>query len=145
MQYTQLGRTGAKVSRLALGTMNFGWHTDEQASQTIMDAALDAGVNFFDTADIYGAGASESILGRWFADEPSRRDKVVLATKLYIPLTEGPIPVGCRRCTSARRARTVSAGSGPTTSTCTSSTTSTGPPRGRRSGRRPSGWSGTAR
>ena len=90
MKYAQLGRTGAKVSRLALGTMNFGWHTDEESSRTIMDAALEAGVNFFDTADIYGAGASESILGRWFADEPSRRDKVVLATKLYIPLTEGP-------------------------------------------------------
>jgi aryl-alcohol dehydrogenase-like predicted oxidoreductase len=90
MQYTQLGRIGAKVSRLALGTMNFGWHTDEKDSRTIMDAALKAGVNFFDTADIYGAGASESILGRWFADDPSRRDKVVLATKLYIPLEDGP-------------------------------------------------------
>ena len=53
-----------------------------------MDAALDAGVNFFDTADIYGAGASEAILGRWFAAEKSRRDKVVLATKLYIPLDD---------------------------------------------------------
>lgn len=89
MQYTQLGRTGAKVSRLALGTMNFGWHTDESTSRTIMDAALDAGVNFFDTADIYGAGASEEILGRWFAGDSSRRDKVVLATKLFIPLSEG--------------------------------------------------------
>ena len=90
MQYTQLGRTGAKVSRLALGTMNFGWHTDEPTSRTIMDAALEAGVNFFDTADIYGAGASEEILGRWFATDATRRDRVVLATKLYIPLTEGP-------------------------------------------------------
>lgn len=90
MRYTQLGRTGAKVSRLALGTMNFGWHTDEATSRTIMDAALDSGINFFDTADIYGAGASEEILGRWFADDPSRRDQVVLATKLYLPLTEGP-------------------------------------------------------
>jgi aryl-alcohol dehydrogenase-like predicted oxidoreductase len=90
MQYAHLGRTGAKVSRLALGTMNFGWHTDEPTSQTIMDAALDAGVNFFDTADVYGAGASESILGCWFAAEASRRDKVVLATKLYIPLEDGP-------------------------------------------------------
>ena len=89
MQYTQLGRTGVKVSRLALGTMNFGWHTGEDASRTIMDAALDAGVNFFDTADIYGAGASEEILGRWFADDASRRDQVVLATKLFIPLSEG--------------------------------------------------------
>jgi NDP-hexose 2,3-enoyl reductase len=90
MQYTSLGRTGAKVSRLALGTMNFGWYTDEETSRTIMNAALDAGVNFFDTADIYGAGAAESILGRWFADEPSRRDKIVLATKLYIPLEDRP-------------------------------------------------------
>jgi NDP-hexose C3-ketoreductase / dTDP-4-oxo-2-deoxy-alpha-D-pentos-2-ene 2,3-reductase len=90
MRYANLGRTGAKVSRLALGTMNFGWHTDEPTSQAIMDAALDAGINFFDTADIYGAGASEDILGRWFAADPTRRDKVVLATKLYIPLTEGP-------------------------------------------------------
>jgi aryl-alcohol dehydrogenase-like predicted oxidoreductase len=61
--------------------MNFGWHTDEQGSRTIMEAALDAGVNFFETADVYGAGASESILGRWFADDPSRRDKVVLANQ----------------------------------------------------------------
>jgi aryl-alcohol dehydrogenase-like predicted oxidoreductase len=90
MQYAQLGRTGTKVSRLALGTMNFGWHTDEPASQQIMDAALDAGINFFDTADVYGAGASEEILSRWFAADGTRRDKVVLATKLYIPLTEGP-------------------------------------------------------
>ena len=90
MQYTQLGRTGAKVSRLALGTMNFGWHADEATSHTIMDTALDAGINFFDTADIYGAGGSEEILGRWFAADPTRRDKVVLGTKLYIPLSEGP-------------------------------------------------------
>jgi len=90
MRYTSLGRTGAKVSRLALGTMNFGRHTDEEASRAIMGAALDAGVNFFDTADIYGAGASESILGRWFADEPSRLDKVVLGTKLYLPLEDRP-------------------------------------------------------
>ena len=55
-----------------------------------MDAALDAGINFFDTADIYGAGASEEILGRWFGADATRRDKVVLATKLYIPLSEGP-------------------------------------------------------
>jgi NDP-hexose C3-ketoreductase / dTDP-4-oxo-2-deoxy-alpha-D-pentos-2-ene 2,3-reductase len=84
MQYAHLGRSGAKVSRLALGTMNFGWHTDEPTSQTIMDAALDAGINFFDTANIYADGASEEILGRWFTADAARRDKVVLATKLYI-------------------------------------------------------------
>ncbi len=90
MHYVHLGRTGARVSRLALGTMNFGWHTDEQASQQIMDAALDVGINFFDTADIYSGGGSESILGRWFTDDPSRRDKVVLATKLYVPTSDWP-------------------------------------------------------
>jgi len=90
MQYTHLGRTGAKVSRLALGTMNFGWHADEPTSQRIMDAAVDAGINFFDTADAYGAGSSESILGRWFAGEPSRRDKVVLATKVYLATGDWP-------------------------------------------------------
>jgi NDP-hexose C3-ketoreductase / dTDP-4-oxo-2-deoxy-alpha-D-pentos-2-ene 2,3-reductase len=90
MQYVHLGRTGAKVSRLALGTMNFGWHADEAESRRIMDAALDVGINLFDTADVYGAGASESILGGWFAADPSRRDKVVLATKLYIAMEDWP-------------------------------------------------------
>ena len=90
MEYVQLGRTGAKVSRLALGTMNFGWHTDEPTSHRMMDAALDAGINFFDTADVYGAGASESILGSWFAGDPGRRDRVVLATKVYLAMDEGP-------------------------------------------------------
>jgi len=87
MRYTQLGRTGLKVSRLVLGTMNFGSPTDEATSHAIMDAALDAGVNFFDTANIYGddnrKGLTEEILGRWFARGGARRDKVVLATKVY--------------------------------------------------------------
>src|SRR5919112_3023325 len=90
MEYVQLGRTGAKVSRLALGTMNFGWHTDEPTSHRMMDAALDAGINFLDTADVYGAGASESILGSWFAGDPGRRDRVVLATKVYIAMEDWP-------------------------------------------------------
>jgi NDP-hexose C3-ketoreductase / dTDP-4-oxo-2-deoxy-alpha-D-pentos-2-ene 2,3-reductase len=90
MRYVPLGRTGAQVSRLALGTMNFGWHTDEPTSRQVMDAALDVGINFFDTADVYGYGASESILGRWFAGDTSRRDKVVLATKLYVPMSDWP-------------------------------------------------------
>ncbi|MFF4054429.1 aldo/keto reductase [Streptomyces sp. NPDC001668] len=87
MKYTQLGRTGLKVSRLVLGTMNFGPHTDEAASHAIMDAALDAGINFFDTANVYGRGENkgrtESIIGNWFAKGGERRDKVVLATKVY--------------------------------------------------------------
>ncbi|MGV9556735.1 aldo/keto reductase [Streptomyces sp. NPDC003401] len=87
MEYTQLGRTGLKVSRLVLGTMNFGPQTDEDTSHTIMDAALDAGINFFDTANVYGwgenKGRTESIIGNWFAKGGERRDKVVLATKVY--------------------------------------------------------------
>ncbi|MEU2879855.1 aldo/keto reductase [Streptomyces sp. NPDC007070] len=87
MKYTQLGRTGLKVSRLVLGTMNFGPQTDEADSHAIMDAALDAGINFFDTANVYGwgenKGRTESIIGNWFAKGGDRRDKVVLATKVY--------------------------------------------------------------
>ncbi|MFE4055522.1 aldo/keto reductase [Streptomyces sp. NPDC059096] len=87
MEYTQLGRTGLKVSRLVLGTMNFGPLTNEADSHTIMDAALDAGINFFDTANVYGwgenKGRTEEILGTWFAKGGDRRDKVVLATKVY--------------------------------------------------------------
>ncbi|MDT7839200.1 aldo/keto reductase [Streptomyces justiciae] len=87
MKYTQLGRTGLKVSRLVLGTMNFGPQTDETHSHAIMDAALDAGINFFDTANVYGwgenKGRTEEIIGTWFAKSPAHRDKVVLATKVY--------------------------------------------------------------
>ncbi|MEE1929605.1 aldo/keto reductase [Streptomyces sp. TRM 70351] len=87
MKYTQLGRTGLKVSRLVLGTMNFGPQTDEAGSHAIMDAALEAGVNFFDTANVYGwgenKGRTEEIIGSWLAQGGGRRDKVVLATKVY--------------------------------------------------------------
>ncbi|MEU6522488.1 aldo/keto reductase [Streptomyces sp. NPDC046924] len=87
MEYTQLGRTGLTVGRLVLGTMNFGPQTDEADSHTIMDTALDAGINLFDTANVYGwgenKGRTESIIGNWFAKGGGRRDKVVLATKVY--------------------------------------------------------------
>ncbi|MEU4893634.1 aldo/keto reductase [Streptomyces sp. NPDC044780] len=87
MEYTQLGRTGLKVSRIVLGTMNFGPQTEEADSHSIMDAALDAGINFFDTANVYGWGANkgrtEEIIGSWFAQGGGRREKTVLATKVY--------------------------------------------------------------
>jgi aryl-alcohol dehydrogenase-like predicted oxidoreductase len=86
MDYAQLGRTGLKVSRLVLGTMNFGPRTDEPDSHAIMDSALDAGINFFDTANVYGGedkGRTEEIIGTWFAQGGGRRDKTVLATKVY--------------------------------------------------------------
>jgi aryl-alcohol dehydrogenase-like predicted oxidoreductase len=94
MRYTHLGRTGLNVSRLCLGTMNFGPETDEPTSYSIMDSAIEAGINFFDTANVYGRskgrGATEEIVGRWFAQGGGRREKVVLATKLYGDMGEWP-------------------------------------------------------
>lgn len=94
MQYTRLGRTGLKVSRLCLGTMNFGPETSEQDSFQIMDQALEAGINFWDTANVYGRkkgeGITENILGRWFAQGGGRREKVVLATKVYGTMGDWP-------------------------------------------------------
>lgn len=94
MEYTNLGRTGLKVSRLCLGTMNFGPHTDEETSHKIMDRALELGINFFDTANVYGwelgEGITEQIIGRWLADRDGRRDEIVLATKVYGRMGEGP-------------------------------------------------------
>ncbi|ACV75730.1 MAG: aldo/keto reductase [Zymomonas mobilis] len=99
MDYTYLGRTGLKVSRLELGTMNFGYLTDESTSFEIMDEALEHGINFFDTADVYGGpqspdmeqgfGLSEEIIGNWLS-QGGRRDKIVLATKVYQPMGTGP-------------------------------------------------------
>ncbi|WP_433752153.1 aldo/keto reductase [Paenibacillus amylolyticus] len=97
MQYSYLGKSGLKVSRICLGTMNFGPATDEKEAFRIMDTALDAGVNFFDTANIYGwgenSGLTEEIIGRWFNQGGGRREKVVLATKVYGSMhddTDGP-------------------------------------------------------
>ncbi len=87
MKYSRLGRTGMKVSRLCLGTMNFGPYTEEKDAFRIMDAAIDAGINFFDTANEYGGighrGRSEEIIGSWFAQGNGRREKTVLATKVF--------------------------------------------------------------
>ncbi len=94
MQYVQLGRTGAAVSRLCLGTMNFGAQTSEADSFAIMDRALELGINFFDTADVYGRplgkGLTEELIGRWLAQGGGRRERIVLATKVYGPM--GPLP-----------------------------------------------------
>ncbi|MHB8962698.1 MAG: aldo/keto reductase [Saccharofermentanales bacterium] len=97
MKYSRLGKSGMKVSKLALGTMNFGPLTSDEESFAIMDKALDAGINFFDTANVYGWGVhrgyTEEIIGRWFAKGGNRREKVVLATKVYNDMedeTDGP-------------------------------------------------------
>jgi aryl-alcohol dehydrogenase-like predicted oxidoreductase len=93
MEYCHLGRTGLRVSRLCLGTMNFGSLTDEARSFAIMDRALEVGVNFFDTANVYGwdagKGATESLIGRWLAQGGDRRERIVLATKVFGRMGDG--------------------------------------------------------
>jgi aryl-alcohol dehydrogenase-like predicted oxidoreductase len=94
MDHVHLGRSGLSVSRLCLGTMNFGPETTEDDSHAIMDRALDVGINFFDTANVYGwkqgEGITEQIVGRWFAGGKGRRDKSVIATKLYGAMSDWP-------------------------------------------------------
>ncbi|MFB9963960.1 aldo/keto reductase [Sinosporangium siamense] len=94
MDYANLGRSGLSVSRLCLGTMNFGPETSEEDSHAIMDRALEVGINFFDTANVYGRqkgeGITEQIIGRWFAKGGGRREKTVIATKLYGSMGDWP-------------------------------------------------------
>jgi aryl-alcohol dehydrogenase-like predicted oxidoreductase len=94
MKYRRLGRTALRVSEVCLGTMNFGPLTTKDDAFVIMDRALEHGINFFDTANRYGGdkgpGATETILGNWFARGGDRRDKVVLATKVFGPMTSWP-------------------------------------------------------
>src|SRR5438552_10918577 len=94
MEYRRLGRTALRVSPICLGTMNFGPLTSEADADLVMDRALEHGINFFDTANRYGGdkgpGATESIVGRWFAQGGGRREKVVLATKVFGPMTDWP-------------------------------------------------------
>ena len=94
MEYRYLGRLGLKVSPFCLGTMNFGAQTSEEDSFAIMDRALELGINFFDTANVYGwqkgEGFTEQIVGRWFAQGGGRREKVVLATKVYGEMGDWP-------------------------------------------------------
>ncbi|MGH2813641.1 MAG: aldo/keto reductase [Actinomycetota bacterium] len=94
MEYTHLGRSGLSVSGLCLGTMNFGWKAEEADSHAIMDRALAEGINFFDTANVYGfdvgKGRTEEVLGTWFAQGGERREKTVLATKVYGGMSDWP-------------------------------------------------------
>jgi aryl-alcohol dehydrogenase-like predicted oxidoreductase len=111
MQHRHLGRTGLKVSPLCLGTMNFGPHTTEPDSFAIMDRALAEGVNFFDTADVYGQkrgeGVTESIIGRWFAQGGNRRERTVIATKVFgdMDLPDQPDPVMARGLSAGKIVR----------------------------------------
>jgi aryl-alcohol dehydrogenase-like predicted oxidoreductase len=95
MEYTYLGRTGLKVSELCLGTMHFGGRTDEATAHRMLDRFVAAGGTFIDTADVYGAGASEEIIGRWLARQS--RDNLVIATKAYGEMGPGPNDAGAGR------------------------------------------------
>jgi aryl-alcohol dehydrogenase-like predicted oxidoreductase len=96
MEYRSLGRTGVQVSVLCLGTGNFGAMTSEETARQIMQAALDAGINLFDTGDSYSNGKSERIIGR-FLKETGQRERVILATKVYYPVGDGPNDQGLSR------------------------------------------------
>ena len=92
MEYRQLGKSALKVSTLCLGTMNFGPRTSEEESFAIMDDAMEAGINFFDTANQYGGrlgvGATEIIVGKWLTQNPQHREKIVIATKVHQPMSD---------------------------------------------------------
>lgn len=96
MKYSFVGRSNLEVSRICLGTMHFGVSADREESFRIMDTALDMGINFFDTANVYGrdagTGTSERIIGEWFDQGGGRRERVVLATKVYGQMTSSPGP-----------------------------------------------------
>jgi 1-deoxyxylulose-5-phosphate synthase len=104
MEYTRLGSTGMKVSRICLGCMSYGqpgngmsWELDEEASRPYIRRALEQGINFFDTADVYSQGSSEEILGRALKDFAASRDEVVIATKVRFPMGQGPNDYGLSR------------------------------------------------
>jgi 1-deoxyxylulose-5-phosphate synthase len=104
MEYIRLGNTGMKVSRICLGCMSYGqpgkgssWELDEAASRPYIQRALELGINFFDTANVYSKGSSEEILGRALKDFVASRDEIVIATKVYFPMGEGPNDRGLSR------------------------------------------------
>ena len=103
MQFLNLGRSGLKVSRIFLGTMTYGsskwrpWVLDEDASRPLIKQALEAGINFFDTADMYSLGASEEVLGRALKDFGPGREKLVIATKVFYPMSDDPNDRGLSR------------------------------------------------
>src|SRR5438309_8767 len=128
MEYTKLGRTGLDVSRICLGCMSYGgsnrgnhaWSLGEEESRPIIKRALEAGINFFDTANRYSLGSSEEILGRAVKDF-ARRDEVVIATKVYGRMRPGPNGAGLSRKAIISEMRACAA-SAPITSTSTRST-----------------------
>ena len=108
MDYVRLGSAGIKVSRICLGCMTYGspewrpWVLDEEQSRPLIKQALELGINFLDTADFYGQGASELVVGKALKDF-ARRDEVVLATKVRMAMSDDPNARGCRASTSCSR------------------------------------------
>ena len=148
MQYVKLGSTGLDVSRICLGCMTYGlpdrgaheWTLDEEASRPLIRQALDAGINFFDTANVYSDGTSEEIVGKALRDF-ARRDEIVLATKVHGRMRPGPNGAGLSRKADHGGDRPQPrAASAPTTSTSTRSTASTRTPRSRRRWRPCTTW-----
>lgn len=108
MQTIQIGRSGIRATRLVLGTMNFGRTISEEDSLPVLDAAIDAGITFLDTANSYGPadgkGFTEELLGRWFKARPGLRDRIVLATKVFAPMHDGNVNGGGLSSLNIRRA-----------------------------------------
>jgi aryl-alcohol dehydrogenase-like predicted oxidoreductase len=104
MEYRNLGNTGLKVSELCLGSMQFGWTADEKTSKEVLSAAVEAGINFIDTADVYSrwvegnpGGVAEGFIGKWMKESQIRRDQVVIATKVRGAMGKGPNDQGLSR------------------------------------------------
>src|SRR5437667_4987606 len=126
MEYVRLGNTGLKVSRICLGTMTYGtskwrpWVLDESESRPFIKRALEHGINFFDTADMYSRGASEQVLGRALKDF-AQREQVVIATKAFYAPATAPTTAGCHANICSTRSTRPFAVSAPTTWICTRS------------------------
>src|SRR5882762_10424035 len=152
MEYTRLGGTGLKVSRVTLGCMSFGdtsrgfnqWALDDAAAEPLFRQAVELGITFWDTANAYGYGTSEEIVGRAIR-KYTRREDVVLATKVYFKMGDGPGGSGLSRGRSWSRSTPPWPASARTTSTCTRSTASTRRRRPRRPWKRCTTWSRRAR
>ena len=119
MEYRTLSTTDLKVSRLCFGTMTFGSQTDEAAASRIVDRCIDAGINFFDTANFYNHGAAETILAKALA---GKRQKVILATKVGLKMGDGPMRAGFHAPPFTKLWRQASSGCKPTMWTSTTST-----------------------
>ena len=152
MRYVKLGTTGLDVSPIALGCMSYGepdrghpsWSLDEEQSRPLIKQAIESGINFFDTANMYSQGSSEEITGRALKDF-ANRDEIVIATKLRHPMRSGPNGSGLSRKESSPRSITASNDWAPTTSTSIRSTGTTRRPRWKRRSRRYTTWSRRAR